>query len=324
MIALVLVACSSTSSPPADAAGYDGPGSDLSGSDASAQDASSSDAASHPYPIYASTNTTLFRLDSPASTPVMVGAFDCIGGAGQDTSMTDLALDANQGLWGVSPHYVYGLVVSGATVHCATMVSLPTPGPVFYGLSLAPAGVLDPTKEVLVAADTSGALWSVDATGSIAQHGTLGIVPANDGHGHVYANAGKAWELSGDIVMLANGGSPVGYATVRDCPSPPSSAGCNPVDTLVALDLTQVALAGTQSVVASVRGQVVKAPACSDPSATGYGSFYGIAASGGSVIGFSHAGVVVQISEADGTGCVLSSTPGDLWGGAGVSTLAPP
>jgi hypothetical protein len=286
--------------------------------------ASNDDAGTLSQTIYAHTNTTLFQLNSPTSAPVMVGVFDCIGGGvGMDTSMTDLAVDASQTLWGVSQHNVYKLAIQGGTVHCATTIPLPGGASTFYGLSFAPAGVLDATKEVLVAVDTSGALWSVDALGTLVQHGTLGTVPANDGHGHTYANAGTAWELSGDIAMFANNGSPVGYVTVRDCPSPPSPTGCNTVDTLVALDMTKIAQAGTQSVIASVRGQIVKAASCSD-SATGYGSFYGIAASGGSVIGFSHAGSIVRISEVDGTGCLVLSTPADIWSGAGISTLAAP
>ncbi len=318
VVAAALVAgCGGSNPQHADAASNDAATVDATpGGDSANPDAPSAS------PVYAHTNTTLFQVDPAVPTTTMVGAFDCIGGVGQDAAMTDLAVDRTQTIWGISAHDVYQLSIQGSTVHCATTIALPGASPTFYGLSLAPVGTLDPTNEVLVAADTAGELWSVGAQGQLTQHGTLGVVPADDGHGHTYANAGQPWELAGDIVMLANSGSPVGYATVRDCPSPPSTLNCDAVDTLVALDMTKLAQAGTQSVVASVRGQIVKGAGCSD-TAAGYGSLYGIAASGGSVIGFSHTGSIVRVSEADGTGCVLATST-DVWSGAATSTLAAP
>ncbi len=81
--------------------------------------------------------------------------------------------------------------------------------------------------------------------------------------------------MSGDIVFLANGGSPLGFATVRDCKS---SSTCSKTDTLVELDLTKMAAGNTGSVVKAVRGQVRKAAGCADTKNTSYGSMYGIAA----------------------------------------------
>jgi hypothetical protein len=254
----------------------------------------------------------------------VIGNYDCIGGSGQDASMLDIAVDKSGALWGVSAHNVYSLAVQGSTVHCAssTALSLGT-GVQLGGLSLAPAGVLDPTNEVLVGADTVGSLWGINVTtGMLTQHGTLGLVPTTDGHGHSYANAGKTWELSGDIVFLANGGNPVGYATVRDCPTPPSTTGCDTTDTLISVNMNGLATATTNSVLLQVIGQVVKAAGCSD-SAAGYGRLSGIAAWQGSVFGFARSVGVVQISEVDGTGCSLQPTS-ILWGGAGITTLAPP
>ena len=69
--------------------------------------------------------------------------------------------------------------------------------------------MLDPAAQVLVGADTLGDVWSIDSTtGILTQHGTFGLVPATDGHGHTYANAGKAWELSGDVAFLEQRGQP--------------------------------------------------------------------------------------------------------------------
>ena len=91
------------------------------------------------------------------------------------------------------------------------------------------------TAGCTVAGNNAGELWAIDSGGTLTQHGNFGTVPANDGHGHTYpaANKGQLWELSGDIVFLANGGSPVGFATVRDCPNPPSQTGCSTIDTLI-------------------------------------------------------------------------------------------
>ena len=283
---------------------------------------------SAPSVLYAHTNTTLYSGD-PTVSPLtldLLGDFDCIGGAGQATSMTDVAVDRAGNVWAVSSNAIYRIEIQGAVVHCAQTISLNNPGGIrFYGLTFAPKGVLDPQKEVLVAGNNAGELWSIDDNGNLAQHGTFGIVPANDGHGHTYANAGKDWELSGDIAFFSNAGNPVGFATVRDCPNPPDTTGCNPIDTLVELDVNAIGGATSQSVTQSVRGQIVKAAGCSD-AAAGYGSVYGIAAWGGVVHGFSRSsgdGYAIAIDNTDGSACLLDFFAGLSWAGAGVTTAAP-
>ena len=87
-------------------------------------------------------------------------------------------------------------------------------------------------------------------------------------------------------MVSANNGTPIGFATVRDCPDPPSPQGCNPIDTLIELDVAALGSATTGSVVKGVRGQVVKQSGCSNP-APGYGSVFGVAAFEGKVFGFS-------------------------------------
>ncbi|MBI5546025.1 MAG: hypothetical protein HY901_19205 [Deltaproteobacteria bacterium] len=277
--------------------------------------------------IWAHTDNALFRGD-PSTQPLQltrVGSFDCIGDGGTSSSMTDLAVNMNGQLFGVSAAAVYPLEIRGSSVHCAETWRLQSSGR-FYGMTFAPAGVLGP-EEMLVGANSAGELWAIDAQGSATQVGTFGQVPADDGHGHVYANAGKDWELSGDIVFLSNDGDPVGFATLRDCPNPPSTTGCNRVDTLVEIDVTKLALGNTASVTKSVRGQVVKGAGCNDPStATGYGSTYGIAAWNDKVFGFSRKsgdGYLIEIDNQDGTACLVQRYPDDAFAGAGVSTLAP-
>jgi hypothetical protein len=276
---------------------------------------------------YAHSATTLYSLDPSAQQLAVttIGDFDCIGGYGsQDSSMTDLAVSEAGDLWGISSHNIYHLEVQGSKVHCGVIIPLSASyDVVFYGLTFAPKGVLDPNKEVLVATNTAGELWAVDDMGNLTPHGTFGTVPANDGHGHAYQHPGTAWELSGDIVFLANNGSPVGFATVRDCPNPPSSSNCNTTDTLIEIDVPMLKTATKQSVTKSVRGQVVKAAGCADPSNASYGSMFGIAAWNANVYGFSHEGFIVQIDNNDGSACLLQGTPSNSWDGAAVTTLAP-
>ncbi len=276
---------------------------------------------------YAHTNTTLFAFDpaSPALVTTKLGAFACIGKTGEDGSMTDLAVNDQGDLWGISSKNVYHLVPSGGVVQCDKTIPLTNPATVkFYGLTFAPVGVIDAAKEVLVAGNTDGELWSIDENGALALHGNLGKVPTNDGQGHTYAskNQGQRWELSGDIVFLTNGGKGIGFATVRDCPKPPSTQGCNTTDTLLEIDVAKLGSATTQSVAKAVRGQIVARSGCANPSAGPFGSMYGIAAWDSKVFGFSHSGAIVEIDNVTGGACLVKSGM-DLWDGAGVTTVAP-
>jgi hypothetical protein len=279
-----------------------------------------------PVLVYAHDATRLFTMDpSQPATPVTeIGTFDCVGGASQDPMMLDFAVSSQGALWGVSARYAYQFTIAGTTVHCGAPVTLGlAAGSMLFGLSFAPAGVIGGT-ESLVGADTAGNLWAVDtASGALTQHGTFGTVPANDGHGHTYANAGQAWELSGDLVFTEDAGSAIAFATVRDCPTPPSDTGCNATDTLIELDVSQIQAATTGSVTLVVLGQVVKSATCNDPANTSYGRLYGIAAYGDQILGFSHSGAIVSLSSADGSGCLVQSYATDLWSGAGITDVGP-
>jgi hypothetical protein len=275
---------------------------------------------------YAHTNTELFKFDPSSANLTMtsVGMFDCIGGQGQDSSMTDIAVNDQGDLWAISTKNVYQLALQGGAVHCAKIIPLNNAKQVkFYGLSFAPAGALGP-NEVLVAGNTDGELWSIDQNGALTLLGNLGKVPANDGQGHTYPQTTQtmAWELSGDIVFLSNNNMPVGFATVRDCPSPPSPNGCNKTDTLLEIDVSKLGKNPQASVALGVRGQVVKRAGCNDASGVPYGSMYGIAAWDSKVFGFAHGGAIVDIDNVTGGACLVSAGT-NLWDGAGVTTVAP-
>jgi hypothetical protein len=280
--------------------------------------------------VYASTDDTLFSLDplDPMLTLSQIGQFDCITN-GMNKAMTDVAVNKDDELWGVTGHDLYPLSIQGNTVHCGSVIHLSQQGggstPTFYALTFTPIGILDAAKEVLVAGNSAGELWAINAQGQISQHGVFGTVPAADPQGHPYdaANVGKAWELSGDMVFLANGGNPVGFATVRDCPNPPSTMGCSYVDTLIEIDVPKLTKAGAQPVIKAVRGQIVKRAGCNDGWQGDYGSMFGIAAWNDLVFGFSRTGNLTEISNVDGSACLVKSYSPNKFSGAAVTTLAP-
>ena len=264
--------------------------------------------------LYAHTDTTLFQLDPDNLTAPMVtiGDFDCVTGA-SGSSMTDVAVAKDGKLFGVSEVAAYPLIVQGKTVHCDATWALPSNAK-FYGLTMAPENTVAAT-EVLIGANGAGELFQIDATtGHTTQVGTLGL----DAQGNPY-------ELSGDIVFLANGGSPIGFATVRTCvPGKHGKAPtCSSSDTLIEVDVKAIH-AGTQSVLKSTRGQVKKGAWCTNPaSPVEFGSMFGIAAFKDKVYGFSRKGDFIEVHNDDGSGCLISASPQNKFAGAGVTTSAP-
>jgi hypothetical protein len=301
-------------------------------------DAGSPGPPSGPTLLYAHDDTTLYQIDptDPTLAATSLGTFDCIGGSGA-SSMTDIAIDDGQNLFGVATDTIFlDMKLATGGVQCAQGAVKINAGSVsaakakFYGQSFAPVGTLDPSHEALVVGNNQGEMYEVSqATGALTIVGTFGDVPADDGNGNTYpsdtskygGSPGSAFQMSGDIVFLDNGGSPLGFATVRDCAS---ASSCSQVDTLVELDLSAMKAGNTGSVVKAVRGQVRKAASCNDASHSSYGSMYGIAAYGSKIIGFSHQGFIVSISNGDGTACLIHDYSGTIaFDGAGVTTKAP-
>ena len=178
--------------------------------------------------IYAHTDTTLLKLDPTSANLALtkVGDFDCIGtGAGQDTAMTDLAVDKAGELFGDQRDRRLSAHDPGRRRALRPKIALQNAKACsFYGLTFAPVGVLDPGQGGARRRQHRGrALGRSTSQGNLAQHGTFGTVPAQRRQRDTPTRTpAKTWELSGDIVFLANNGNPVGFATVRDCPSPPS------------------------------------------------------------------------------------------------------
>jgi hypothetical protein len=119
----------------------------------------------------------------------------------------------------------------------------------------------------------------------------------------------------------------VGFATVRDCPSPPSDVGCAAVDTLVELDVAAMGKATTQAIVKAVRGKILAGAGCSIAGPAAFEKVFGVAAHGTEIFGFGRGsggqGLAIRIDPANGEACLLEKDQGIPWAGAGISTLAP-
>ena len=260
--------------------------------------------------LYAHTDTTLFQADpDDLSKPLTrIGDFDCVGTGATAGSMTDLAVTKDGKLFGVSEGAAYPLTVTGSNVHCDATWALPQTK--FYGLTVAPENTVG-KDERLIGADGQGGLYEIDqSSGTPTQVGTLGTDP----------KTGRPWALSGDIVFLANGGNPVGFATVRTCTT---ATTCSKTDTLIEVDVKAIA-PGTQSVLKAIRGAVTKGSWCTNAaSPSTFGSMFGIVAYKDKVYGFSRAGDIVEIHNTDGSGCLISNDPATRFAGAGITTTAP-
>ncbi|MCU0694768.1 MAG: DUF2235 domain-containing protein, partial [Polyangiaceae bacterium] len=262
-----------------------------------------------------------------------VGIFDCVGKQGQPASMTDLAVDRDGKLYGVAARAIFldmEIDELANQVRCSQhKVGIDETQGRFFGLTFAPPTAKLGTSETLIGGNTVGELYKIDtATGALTIVGRFGDVPATDGLGHSYPseNVGKAWALSGDMVFLDNQGSPLGFATLRDCPDPTvAPSNCSGIDTLVEIDvdrLEPITSGAVPIVTRSIRGQILPRGCSSDLCAIG--SIYGIAAFDDKVYGFAYSGQLVEIDNARGE-ARLVSTPlsGNGFAGAGVSTLAP-
>jgi hypothetical protein len=260
--------------------------------------------------LYAHTDTTLYQLDPQdiGGAVTTVGDFDCVGKTGPAKTMTDLAVTKDGKLFGVSEGAAFPLTIQGSTVHCEATWTLPATR--FYGLTVAPENTLG-AAEVLIGADGEGGLYQIDATsGTPTQVGTLGTDPKTK----------LPWALSGDIVFVANSGNPIGFATVRTCPT---NKPCATTDTLIEVDVKLIK-PGKQSVMKSVRGDINRGSWCKNAaSPASFGSLFGIVAYKDAVYGFSRAGDIVEIHNADGSACLISSDTSRKYAGAGVTTIAP-
>lgn len=124
--------------------------------------------------VYAHTSSELFRINPRALTLRSVGRFE-FASDGQDHQMTDIAVNAAGEVWGITFDAIYR--IDAATARC-TLVS-PLQGQ-YNGLTFVPAGVLNPSAEVLVAVEGAGTYYVVNTSdGRVQRLGMLGAYPSS-------------------------------------------------------------------------------------------------------------------------------------------------
>jgi hypothetical protein len=295
------------------------------GDDASGGDAGTTGTAA--ITVYAHTDTELFTMDPKTNTVTFVGAFTGMGGSEYDSTVTDLAVDAEGNVYVNTETVVYKAAVptgSGAVnlTRIATIAGSSSGS--FYALGMAPKGFLG-AGETLVGGDANGELWSIDTTSGATQDlGNFGPVP--DGSGNHFA-------LSGDVFFYTSGtGSPTGLATIRSCPPSGSKGDCTEDDDYLAgIDMSALSTAFTSGHAAtSLLGGIYGGTTSSAGPGTGFGEIFGLAAWEGNVYGFTRAGskgspppYFLSISTTTGVGTVMSSTfpfTTGGWSGAGVTS----
>jgi hypothetical protein len=136
--------------------------------------------------VYAHSGTVLYRLDTSTLQPVMIGAF---GTALGNASMTDIAVDKNDRMLGVSLDNIYEI---NTTTGAATLITAYDGSENFTSLSFVPMNIQDPNSaERLVAATDAGSILEINqTTGATTPLGTYG------------STANGQIRSSGDIVAI--------------------------------------------------------------------------------------------------------------------------
>jgi hypothetical protein len=133
--------------------------------------------------IYAHTSSELWKW-VPGTDPVKVGNFGFAGGS--DQSMTDLAIDGDGLMYGISFDRLYR--VSATTAKVRDLAALTGQ---YNGLTLVPKGTVDATTEALIAISNAGDWVRVTPKAGSATFQTLGA------YGSGYSSAGDAFSIEG-------------------------------------------------------------------------------------------------------------------------------
>jgi hypothetical protein len=235
--------------------------------------------------VYAHSGTVLYRLDTSTLQPVMIGPF---GAALGNASMTDIAVDKNDQMLGISLDNIYRI---DTTTGEATLVTAYDGAENLTSLSFVPLNLDDPdSAERLVAATDTGAVLEINqTTGATTQLGVFGTA------------ANGTIRSSGDMVAIYGVGI-FATVTIGDAPNPFDAP-----DYLAQIDPSTWA---------------------ATPLGTGtpYDKIFGVGFWRGKVYGFIDTGTGGTIIEINpNTGAVVGA-PNDgaiRWYGAGVTTDAP-
>jgi hypothetical protein len=271
--------------------------------------------------IYANTDDSLYTMDPKTMAVTLVGKFAGLGGGTGDTTVTDVAVDANDEVYVNSESVVYKAAVpmSPGTVQLTKVAAISLKqGQKFYALAFVPAGVLG-QNETLVGGDGYGELYSIDTTnGSTKDLGNFG----NDS-----AHVGNIFALSGDVVFYLDANNkPTGLATIRSCTKNTTTC-IKTSDFLAGVDMTALATAYKSGTPGALLSGIYGGNMNSSGPGTGYGDLFGLGAWQGNVFAFERKintsnPQLLSVSTQSGTGSVISSnfafTNG--WSGAGVTT----
>ncbi|MBA3397631.1 MAG: hypothetical protein H0T89_33720 [Deltaproteobacteria bacterium] len=234
--------------------------------------------------MYAHSGGMLYRLNNLTLAAIPVGPM-----TGLSTDLLDLAIDANDGLVGVTATKLFSL---NATTGAATFIrDLTGDARGLTSLSYVPQSLTDPASpDILVSANGSGQVFQINqATGTATQIGSYGTAAGN-------AVIGS----SGDLFGVRGLGI---FATV----DVGNDASAN--DYLARIDPAN----GWKATPLGI--------------GTGFNKIFGLGYWGGKIYGFvdngfEAGGKMIEIDPNTGAGTVLSSA--DVrWFGAGVATDAP-
>lgn len=264
-----------------------GGGDDGTGVDAAHPDAPSGPDGAIPEQsqVYAHSGTELYRIDTNNLSVIDIGPFGAALGA---SSMTDIAVDKDGGMVGVSLSKIFSIDPATGT---ATFTANFNGSGNLTSLSYVPMDPNNPNSaERLVTAGDNGDVLEVDpATGGTTLLGNYGMYMGNQ------------MRSSGDIVSVH------GFGTIATI-----DAGPNLTDPDFLATIDPVTWAATPIGTAS----------------TGYDRIFGLAFWGGTIFGFcdngstAGTGSLITVDPQTGVGTPVN-TEQFRWYGAGVTTVAP-
>ncbi len=135
--------------------------------------------------VYAHTSDTLYAMDVKMYKLDEVGDFDWPND-GATHKMTDIGIDQYGVLYGTSFEYLY--TCHPQTVQCHLVAKLPS---AFNGLTMVPAGLVDPSHDVLIGISEEGEWYRLDVADGELTATKLGA------YGNQYTSAGDAYSIAG-------------------------------------------------------------------------------------------------------------------------------
>ncbi len=124
--------------------------------------------------VFAHSGGALYRVDTTTYAPVMVGPMTALG----TQSLTDLAIDKNDNMVGITLDKLYAIDETTAAVTLIKDLSASATG--FTSLSYIPSDLGDPNSaDILVSANDQGDVYQIDpTTGDATKLGSYGSVTA--------------------------------------------------------------------------------------------------------------------------------------------------